>query len=357
MPATTLDATTVNRVTRELLARVPGASTIAIGLHRAGQRALVLRGTTAHSHDGGGVPTGPATRFEIGSLTKTFTALLLAEQASRGELNLNDTLAQYLPPDTLLPPGGKAITLTHLATHTSGLPCHPTSMLRSAAPRLFTNPYADFTRGDALNALARTRLRAAPGTRVHYSNFAVGLLGHALTAAAGNTPYADLLSGRVLRPLGLHDTNCVPAPLPEQTQATGYRRRSSRPLFRIPGLPAAGALRSSPRDLLAFVEHLLEPSSSQAPSSLRTALSNVLQPRLQLPHRSSRGLALMWNTRPRPDGTLVYHHSGATCGFHAFIGFNPQHRTALIALANTKNRRGSDIIQPAYTALMMLHQH
>ncbi|ADI11389.1 beta-lactamase family protein [Streptomyces bingchenggensis BCW-1] len=349
----------VRRATGMLLSAAPGASAIAVGLHREGRRALVVRGHVAHhSH----VPADADTRFEAGSLTKTFTALLLAEQAARGDLGHHDPLARHLPAATRLPLGGAAITLTHLATHTSGLPRLPPGLLRSAAPLLFTNPYAAFTPDDVLRALARTRLRATPGSRVRYSNFGLGLLGHALTGAAGGTPYPALLDARVLRPLGLRDTGCATSAAEGGAQATGYWYGRARPPFRIPGLPAAGALRTSARDLLALVEAILgpvpapapapAPASAAVPGVLRTALSDVTRPRVRLPN--GRGLSLVWNIRRRPDGSDLYHHSGATRGFTAFAGFNPRHATALVALANAAPGPGNALVQEAYNALIGL---
>ncbi|WP_257585887.1 MULTISPECIES: serine hydrolase domain-containing protein [unclassified Streptomyces] len=178
-----------------------------------------------------------------------------------------------------------------------------------------------------LRALGRARLRSAPGTRVRYSNFAVGVLGHALTAAG--LPYSELLTDRVLAPLALRDTDCAPAAPRGGTQVTGYGRRRSQPPLRTPGLPAAGALRSSAHDLLTVTERLLDPASAETPAALRAALHEVLPPRLRLPRGS--GLSLIWNIRPRGDGSRLHHHSGGTFGCTAFAGFNPHHGTALVA--------------------------
>ncbi|GAA2343815.1 beta-lactamase family protein [Streptomyces kunmingensis] len=353
-----------------LLSAAPAASAVAVGLHRHGQRALLVHGTTAHVRHGG-VPADEATRFEIGSLTKTFTALLLAEQAARGELDLRDPLARHLPPTTRLPPGGAAITLAHLATHTSGLPRLPPGLMRTAVPRLFTNPYAAFSTADTLHALSRTRLRSRPGTRVHYSNFGVGLLGHALCAAAGTRDYASLLNARILRPLGLHDTDCggaTPLGAPSDgtppddahpagaTHAIGYWNDRPRPPFHIPGMPAAGAVRSSVRDLLTFTEALLDPShpaSGHAVVPLRAALADTVRPRLAL-RRGTQQTALIWNIRPRRDGSRLYHHSGGTRGCTAFAGFDPRRQVAVVALANCAPGPGNHLIQQAYDTLVGL---
>ncbi|MEU6964060.1 serine hydrolase domain-containing protein [Streptomyces chrestomyceticus] len=355
-----------------LLSAAPGASAVAVGLYRRGQRSFLVRGSTARE---GGVPVEPSTRFEIGSLSKTFTALLFAEQTARGEVGHHDPVARHLPAGTCVPVRGTDITLTHLATHTSGLPRLPPGLLRSDIRRLPTNPYASFTRADVLRALARTRLRSRPGTHVRYSNFGVGLLGHALCGAVGGLPYEDLLSARVLRPLGLHDTSATADPPPDGTQVTGYGHGRPRPPFGIPGLPGAGAVRSSARDLLTVAEALIRPGDADVmdadvmnlgvpgglglrhtavtgvPSApLRTALKDVTRPRLTLPRTTSQ-LALIWNIRLRSDGSGLYHHSGGTRGCTSFVTFSPRHDTALVALANCTPGLRSPFIQQAYDTM------
>ncbi|MFI0241151.1 serine hydrolase domain-containing protein [Streptomyces sp. NPDC016845] len=353
-----------------LLSAAPAASAVAVGLHHDGRRTAIAQGTTAH-HDGR--QADASTRFEIGSVTKTFTALLLAEQAARGELHLHDPLLGHLPPGTRPPPGGSGIRLLHLATHTSGLPRLPPGLLRTALPHLLTNPYDGCTAADILDALSRTRLRSRPGTRTHYSNFGVGLLGHALSGAAGLAvgtdgsgesgaqDYASLLATRVLGPLGLHDTDCVAAPPDDGDDVTGYWHGRPRPPFRIPGMPAAGAVRSSARDLLTFTEALLDPDrfaratvrATVLPHSLRTALHDTTRPRIAL-RRGAQQIALVWNIRPRGDGSRVHHHSGGTRGCTAFAGFDTRRRAAVVALANCAPGSGNHLIQQAYDTLLEL---
>ncbi|MEV0262778.1 serine hydrolase domain-containing protein [Streptomyces sp. NPDC050617] len=353
-----------------LLSAAPGASAVVAGLYHRGQRTFIARGSTEYE---GGDPADARTRFEIGSLTKTFTALLLAELAARGEVGHHDSAVRHLPPGTRYPAGAEAITLTHLATHTSGLPRLPPGLLATAGRRLFANPYAAFTGADVLHALSRTRLRFRPGSRLRYSNFGVGLLGHALCGAAGGgLSYEELLASRVLSPLGLSGTSCVPRAGGGDPEATGYRRRRPRPPFAIPGMPAAGAARADARDLLAYAEALTHgaegggagtstkppgppsaPLPGPLPAPLRTALQDVTRPRLTMP-RGRDGLALVWNVRPLPDGSALYHHSGGTLGCTSFAGFSPRHDVALVALANCAPEHGNTLIQEAYDALARL---
>ncbi|MFE7114974.1 serine hydrolase domain-containing protein [Streptomyces sp. NPDC057654] len=344
---------------RTLLSAAPGASAVVAGLYHRGQRIFLARGSTTHGrrHEGG-EPADARTRFEIGSLTKTFTALLLAEMTARGEVGHHDSAVRRLPPGTRYPSGAEAITLTHLATHTSGLPRLPPGLRAAAGRRLLSNPYADFTGADVLSALSRTRLRFRPGSRLQYSNFGVGLLGHALCGTAGGgvsygepLSYEELLTARILSPLGLTDTNCSPRTSGGPSEATGYLYGRPRPPFAIPGMPAAGAVRAGARDLLTYVEALTHGTGTTTRRDpLRTALQDVIRPRLTMP-RGRDGLALVWNVRPLPDGSALYHHSGGTMGCTSFAGFSPSRGIALVALANCAPQHGNALIQQSYDAL------
>ncbi|MBT2384271.1 serine hydrolase [Streptomyces sp. ISL-11] len=311
-----------------------GAHAVAVAAVRGEERVVVCRGAA-----------GPDTRFEIGSLTKTFTALLLAELAARGEVRYDDPVERYLPHRVPGPP----ITLLHLATHTSGLPRLPPGLVTRSAVRSgwFSNPYAGFSTADVMAALPRTRLHHRPGTHVRYSNYGAGLLGHVLVRAAGGGEYAALLAERVLDPLGLADTDGDP----DRPQAVGHWHGRPRPPWRIPGLPAAGALRSSARDLLRCLTALLAPERA-GPPSLRAALADVQRPRLALP-RTGHRICLVWNLRPRAGRPLL-HHSGGTRGFTAFAGFLPRSGTAVVALADAAPTPTAPFIQAAYGTLCAL---
>ncbi|MEU7532474.1 serine hydrolase domain-containing protein [Saccharothrix sp. NPDC042600] len=313
-----------------LLSAAPGATGVAVAARRRHEDTVLLSGTTARDGD----PLTPTTRFEIGSLTKTFTALLLARMVAAGEVAHDDEVRRYLPEGALDAP----ITLDQLATHTSGLPRLPPGLLRTALPRWFSTPYAAFGPDDLLAALPRTRTR--PGYR--YSNYGVALLGFALARAAG-VPYAELLADRVLRPLGLHDTDCTAA-----RQATGHWHGRPRPPWDIPGLPAAGALRSTAQDLLRYVTALLDPDATP----LAAALTDVARPRVVRPGTTD-DVCLVWNRRARPGRTLLFH-AGGTRGFTAFAGCSPDTGTALVALANSGPGLRDPFVQRSYEALRAL---
>lgn len=312
-----------------LLAAAPGT---AVAARHRGQDVLLVSGSTARR---GAHPVRPDTRFEIGSLSKTFTALLLADMVVRGEVGYDDPVDRYLPPECA--PRAR-ITLVGLATHSSGLPGLPPGLWRSAARTWFSNPYRAFGPRDVLAAVPRARLR--PGVR--YSNFAVGLLGQVLARAA-DRPFEDLLADRVLRPLGLTDTGCAPAP-----QVTGHWHGLRVRPWEIPGLAAAGGLRSSARDMLRYLAAHLAPGATP----LERALTEVARPRLAVPGADHQ-LCLVWNHRARPGHELVFH-SGGTRGCTSFAGFSPQAGTAVVTLANTGPTLRGTFIQRSYEALRAL---
>lgn len=317
-----------------LPAAAPGATAVAVAL-RQGDRELVLVGGTAGRHDPR--PVTGRTRFELGSLTKTFTGLLLAEMADRGEVDPADPVRRHLPVGAA-PHLGREVTLERLATHTAGLPRLPPGLALRAVPRWRTNPYRDFAAADFAAALRRTQARA-PG-RYRYSNLGVALLGEALAGAAG-LPYPELLAERVLRPLGLHDTDCSTS-----AQVTGHLRGRPRPPWEVPGMPAAGALRSSALDVLRYLTAHLPPCTGP----LGRAAAEATRPRVPA---GDHEVCLVWNLRRREGRELLFH-SGGTRGCTTFAAFSPTTSTVLAALANAGPTVGSSFVQRAYEAAWSL---
>ncbi|WP_234343614.1 serine hydrolase domain-containing protein [Streptomyces sp. NRRL F-5123] len=343
------------------LARVR-APDVVLAVSRAGRRTYASGGT------GTGTATGPAGRREqlaygLGSLTKTFTVLLLADLARAGALTLDDPLAAHLPAagtDTGAGAGtgtyGAAadrITLRHLATHTSGLPRVPRDLLAPAILHPQTNGYAGYTRERLLAALAAARPRHAPGTRWHYSNLGIALLGPVLEHAGG-APYAELLARRVLRPLGL--TGAALGPSADGAgvaagaagAATGHRGdgRTPMPAVDMAAFSPAGGLLATPADLLAYAEALLDPKAG--------ALRDVQIPQLRrrTPRHRGEVHTLTWYQHPAPGGPLLFH-AGATFGQQCFLGFHPATRTAVAGFA-TRHDRLTAIVGASYGLLHAL---
>jgi serine-type D-Ala-D-Ala carboxypeptidase/endopeptidase len=277
--------------------------------------------------DGGGPPTGD-TLFQIGSITKVFTALALAEAVVRSELTLDTPLARYLP-EAPTSRSGAPITLAHLAAHTSGLPRLPKGMRRQAL-RHRLDPYREFTTADLLAALAAARPRHEPGTKVRYSNFGAALLGEALSRHAG-LPYDGMIAERVAGPLRLCDTVVRPRPYQVDRRATGHsNRRRAVPDWDLGAMPGAGALHSTVNDLLTLLRAHLEPDTCALPEAVRL----VQQPRATA-HRWLR-VGLGWHLSPvRGTQHSALWHNGGTGGFASYVALMPDAHVGVVVLTNT----------------------
>ena len=303
---------------------------------RRGHRALdagVIRGGERLVGRWPGAGEAPDARslFEIGSITKAFTGVLLADMCLRGEVALDDPLSRHLARPR---PAWRhrEPTLLELATHRSALPNAPRGMSRRELAYTLglgaRDPWAGLSEPEYEQLVVRESPRRAPGGRIRYSSMAVGLLGDALSARAGKS-YEELLTERVLAPLGMTATAIA---VPAQSTAhllSGHSRRG-RPRPPIEDfMPAAGSLRSSAEDMLRFLAACLEPPA-EPPGP---ALALAQEPHARIGKRLELGLCWMIsNRRQRPK---VVWHNGGTWGFRSFAGIAPADRTAAVVLANT----------------------
>ena len=209
------------------------------------------------------------TIFEIGSVTKVFTSLLLADMVNRKEVTLDDPAAKYLPENVKMPErNGKSITLLDLSTHSSGLPRLP-SNLKPKDPR---NPYADYSVDDLYQFLSGYTLPRDPGSEFEYSNLGAGLLGHLLAYRAG-TDYESLIGTRITRPLSMPDTGITLSSSMKQRMATGHNAMLAPAAnWDLPTLAGAGALRSSANDMLTFLEAFLGYKESPLAPAMKAML-------------------------------------------------------------------------------------
>src|SRR5262245_15427918 len=267
------------------------------------------------------------TMFEIASVGKVFTALALADMVQRGEVALDDPVAEYLPPGVTMPErGGRAITLRDLATHTSGLPRMPTNF----APSDPANPYADYTVEQLHAFLSGYALTRDIGSQYAYSNLGYGLLGNVLARRAG-VDYETLIASRISRPLGLASTAITLPPSLAARLAQGHNELLQPvPVWDDTTLAGAGALLSSVNDLLAFVAaHLAESDSSLG--SAMAAMRSVRRPT----GTPNLDIALGWHILTQEGREFVWHNGG-TGGYSSFVGFCPQTGVGVVVLANSE---------------------
>ena len=273
-------------------------------------------------------PPHSDTFYQVGSVTKVFTAMLLAELAMRGVVSLGTPLNSLMPVANPAP-RAREITLKHAATHTTGLPRLPPGLRRSAIGHL-SNPYRDYEVADLHRAFEAVTLRRQAGTKYKYSNFGAALLGDALSRAS-SAPYADLVRNRIALPLGLTDTDVFVAPEEEYRRAVGHSK-PGRVVddWTMSGMAPAGALWSTLDDMLRLVRAHVAPETTALPEVLR----QVQEPAFQASRWLHMGLA--WHISPlRGTDLSAIWHNGATGGFSSFVAFEPQTGAGVVALTNT----------------------
>jgi serine-type D-Ala-D-Ala carboxypeptidase/endopeptidase len=275
---------------------------------------------------------GPAEAlFEIGSITKPLTGVLLADAFLRDEVSLDDPLSTYLSRDEAPPLWPeRAPTLAELATHQTGLPNTPRTLQRRELAFVLglrhTDPWVDVDDRSYRRMLAATNVRRFGGSR--YSSIGFGLLGEALARRAGST-YEQLLRARLCEPLGLADTWVEPPPGVRERLLPGHTRRG-RPAPPLRDLmPAAGSVRSTTSDMLRLLAAALAPPAD-APGP---ALELAARPREQLAR--SRSIGLGWLIVERSGKPPLVWHNGGTFGFRSFAGYSPEQGVGAVALTNT----------------------
>lgn len=272
--------------------------------------------------------------FEIGSITKVFTATVLAEMVAEGQVKLDDPVQLYLPPTVHVPSrNGKSITLGSLSSQNSGLPRLPGNM-RPGDP---SNPYADYSVQQLYAFLSDYQLPRDPGAQFEYSNLGVGLLGHALALRAGKS-YEVMVRERIWKPLNMTHTAITLTPYMKQHLALGHDTAGNVvPNWDLPTLAAAGAIRSTTLDMLKFLSANLHPERG----ALERAMDFAHQSRAAVtPPNVSIGLN--WIIQRTPGGTILWHNGG-TGGYRTFAGIDPVRNVGVVVMTNSGGTGSDDI--------------
>jgi D-alanyl-D-alanine-carboxypeptidase/D-alanyl-D-alanine-endopeptidase len=296
-----------------------------VGVIEPSGRRLFARGPAQVGNDDN---VDGETIFEIGSVSKVFTALALADEARRGELSLNDSAVKYLPPGAMLPRRGpKPISLLDLGTHMSGLPNMPPNV----AVTDFNNPNADMTPDQFLKSVAAYELTRDVGSGYEYSNAGYHLLGLAVAGAA-HTDFETVLKSRIFGPLRMVDTRIVPSLDEKNLLSVGYDSHLQPvPHERMPTLLGSGGMRSTANDLLDF----LAAEIGLTASPLAPAMADTLAAKRPTQYLELKA-ALGWHVATLHGVEMVWEN-GQTAGYRAFIGFVPKNRTGVVVLSNSPN--------------------
>ncbi len=269
---------------------------------------------------GGDEEPDERTVYEIGSITKVFTGVLLADAARRGEVGADDPLSAVLPEGVRAPTrDGAEVTLEQLASHTSALPRLPSNLNPAG-----TDPYAAYTPDLLWAFVGAWRPARAPGSEYEYSNLGAGLLGQLLADKAG-TGYEALVRERVCDPLSLDDTRITLDDDHEARLAPGHADGARVSAWNFDALAGCGALRSTSADVLDFALAAMNPPDS----AIGRSLNATKAPRFTLPDGQKVGLG--WHIAL--DGATRWH-DGGTGGYSSFVAFNRPMDTAVVVIAN-----------------------
>lgn len=262
------------------------------------------------------------TAFEIGSVSKTMTAALLAELIKQGKASLDDPLSDYLPAGTRVPEfEGKKILLRHVVTHTSGLPVLPSRLGATGTD----DPYVNLTEDALLASLGDVTLTAAPGSRFEYSNFASMLLSYAVARRAGED-FETLVDTQLFAPLKMDGAYIQQ--LPSGIRAAQGHSPNRKPVSAwnfSTNLAGVGGVRATLDDMVKYVQGEL----GQPETSITPALKLSQQQVSKTP-----AMAMNWMLLP-VAGRNVHVHEGGTGGFSSFVAFDNELQRGVVILSDT----------------------
>lgn len=264
------------------------------------------------------------TVYEIGSISKVFTTILLADEVIKGSMALTDPISKYLPKTLSMPQrNAKVITLKDLATHTSGLPRLPDN-INPADPN---NPYADYTVKLLYEFLSYYKLSRDIGTQYEYSNLGMGLLGHILELHTGKT-YEELVMSRITKPLGMTSTAINFTAAMTEKLALGHNDQLEVVSnWDITTLAGAGAIRSTTSDMVKFVIANISTNDTSLNKAMKLSHEIAFSDENQ-----NFNIALAWHFAN--DSTITWHNGG-TGGYRAFAGFLNNSNKGVVVLTNS----------------------
>jgi len=314
----------VDSVALGYMRRLPPVG-LSIGILRAGKTSFYGYGETVKGN--GKIPDA-GTLFEIGSISKTFTATMLGLAVGEGKLKLDDPVNHYLP-DSIpsLQYEGKVATIRMLSNHTSGIPRMPWHFQATVVNS--KDPYASYTMSDLYGFLRVLKLGRAPGSGFEYSNAAVGLLGTILQKQYGKS-YEELLLSLVAGPLGMDDTRVNIRRGDSARFASGYDDKGNYngPWNLSAAFAGAGAIRSTVRDMLKYAA--AEMGEPGVPGALARAMQLT---QTETFHDGHNRIGLGWIFLSSGGDDILFHNGG-TGGYRSYVGINVKKKIAVVLLSN-----------------------
>jgi D-alanyl-D-alanine-carboxypeptidase/D-alanyl-D-alanine-endopeptidase len=322
---------------RKILADRIGAENlgigIVVGLIDPKGRRVVAYGSLARNDKR---PLNGDTVFEIGSMTKVFTSLVLMDMVQKGEVAVTDPVSKYLPASVKVPErDGKKITLQDLSTQSSGLPRMPSNF----TPKDPSNPYVDYSVEQLYQFLSGYQLTRDIGAKYEYSNLGVGLLGQVLSLRAG-TDYETMVRSRICEPLGMNNTRVTLSPEMKARLAIGHGPGADAVANwdLSPATAGAGGLRSTANDILTFLAANLGITKTPLAAAMAAEVS-IRRPA----GAPDMEIAYAWHVQTKNGNSIIWHNGG-TGGYRTYMGYDPKSREGVVVLSNISTPAGPDDI-------------
>ena len=316
----------IGKILEDRLKSAPVGSSISVAV--IDETGTKFYNTGKTSKDANAKTVDKDTVYEIGSITKVFTGILLAEAVRRGEVKLDDPISNYLPKTVNTPKfSGKEITLLDLTTQSSGLPSLPDDF----KPKDPLNPYADYTVEQMYAFIGRVQLKHDIGAAFEYSNLGVGLLGHILALRA-KMSYEDLVKDRIFKPLGMNDSTITLSSAMKAHLAIGHDAEGKQtPNWDLPTIAGAGALRSTANDMAKFL------SANLGFSKIKIAESMAEAQKIRRTFKASPvKISFNWITTKPGDREIIWHNGG-TFGYRTFAGMDKDLKKGVFVATNSSD--------------------
>lgn len=260
------------------------------------------------------------TIYEIGSVSKVFTSLLLAEIVTEGKMNLDDPIEKYLPNIQVPDYKEVKITLRHLATHNSGLPRLPDNLDLGEDP---SNPYAHYDEKILLDFLEKYKLLSEPGTKHEYSNLGAGLLGYILTQQSGMT-LEELFYEKVGKGILADNTKITLTEEQKEKLALGHSGGDVVPNWDFQdALAGGGAFKSNVSEMLSFLFLQLNLNENER--------TNAIELTQELQADVDQKMGLGWHFYKEN----IRWHNGGTGGYRSFCGIDLARNRGVVVLSNS----------------------
>lgn len=294
---------------------------LSIGILKDGKTFFYNYGETKKGN--GQIPTSK-NLYEIGSITKTFTGILLAKAVTEKKIKFNDPVNKYLPKHVpVIKFGNDTLKIIHLSNHTSGLPPLPGNF----EPMDSTNPYKAYDEEKLLEYLKYATLSRKPGEKFEYCNLGVGLLGYILQQV-NKMPFEKMVTAFITANAGMTNTRQFLIKKDSALFVQGYDESifpQGQWDFKI--LTAAGSLRSNTEDMIKYAVFNL----GEAKNNLQKAITLSHQPTFETEQQK---IGLNWFLQNWGWGSVLFH-GGATGGYRSLLAINPATKNALVILSNT----------------------